>query len=62
MHLYSVQHVVLLEILFEFTIKQAEQFVKNRAVERMIEEFERINAKNLENQAKIANTEESINQ
>ena len=26
--------------LFEFTIKQAEQFVKNRAVERMIEEFE----------------------
>ena len=27
--------------LFEFTIKQAEQFVKNRAVEKMIEEFEK---------------------
>jgi len=26
--------------LFEFTIKQAEQFVKNKAVEKMIEEFE----------------------
>ena len=33
------------EKLFEFTIKQAEQFVKNRAVDRMIEEFEKINAK-----------------
>ena len=29
------------EKLFEFTIKQAEQFVENRAVERMIEEFEK---------------------
>lgn len=29
------------EKLFEFTIKQAEQFVKNKAVERMIEEFEK---------------------
>ena len=29
------------EKLFEFTIKQAEQFVKNRAVEKMIEEFEK---------------------
>ncbi|MFR0823279.1 MAG: phosphate acyltransferase PlsX [Clostridia bacterium] len=28
------------ERLFEFTIKQAEQFVKNKAVEKMIEEFE----------------------
>lgn len=28
------------ERLFEFTIKQAEQFVKNQAVEKMIEEFE----------------------
>ncbi len=28
------------EKLFEFTIKQAEQFVKNRAVDKMIEEFE----------------------
>ena len=27
--------------VFEFTIKQAEQFVKNRAVEQMIEEFEK---------------------
>ena len=28
------------EILFEFTIKQAEKFVANKAVEKMIEEFE----------------------
>lgn len=28
------------EILFEFTIKQAEKFVKNKAVEKMKEEFE----------------------
>ena len=28
------------ETLFEFTVKQAEKFVENRAVERMIEEFE----------------------
>ncbi len=27
--------------VFEFTIKQAEQFVKNKAVEKMIEEFEK---------------------
>lgn len=27
--------------LFEFTIKQAEKFVKNRAVENMIREFEK---------------------
>ena len=33
------------EKLFEFTIKQAQQFVENRAVEKMIEEFE--NNKNL---------------
>ena len=31
------------EKLFEYTIKQAEQFVKNRAVDKMIEEFEKIN-------------------
>lgn len=31
------------EKLFEFTIKQAEQFVKNKAVDKMIEEFEKIN-------------------
>lgn len=31
------------EKLFEFTIKQAEQFVKNQAVEKMIEEFEKTN-------------------
>jgi len=30
------------EKLFEFTIKQAEQFVENRAVDKMIEEFERL--------------------
>ena len=29
------------EKLFEFTVKQAEQFVKNRAVDKMIEEFEK---------------------
>ena len=29
------------EKLFEFTIKQAEQFVNNKAVEKMIEEFEK---------------------
>ena len=29
------------EKLFEFTIKQAEDFVKNRAVEKIIEEFEK---------------------
>ena len=31
------------EILFEFTIKQAEKFVKNKAVDKMIEEFENLN-------------------
>lgn len=30
------------EKLFEFTLKQAEQFVKNEAVEKMIKEFERL--------------------
>ena len=30
------------EKLFEYTIKQAEQFVKNKAVEKMISEFEKI--------------------
>ena len=34
------------EKLFEFTIKQAEKFVENKAVDRMIEEFE--NAKTVE--------------
>ena len=29
--------------LFEFTIKQAETFVKNKAVDKLIEEFEKIN-------------------
>lgn len=33
------------EKLFEFTIIQAEQFVKNKAVEKMIEEFENLNKK-----------------
>ena len=31
------------EILFEFTIKQAEKFVENKAVDKMIEEFEILN-------------------
>ena len=31
------------EKLFEFTIKQAEQFVENRAVDKLIEEFEKQN-------------------
>ena len=34
------------EILFEFTIKQAEKFVENRAVPKMIEEFKKITDKN----------------
>ena len=34
------------EKLFEFTIKQSEKFVENKAVDRMIEEFE--NAKTVE--------------
>ncbi len=33
------------EKLFEFTIKQAEQFVKNKAVENMIQEFQKENNK-----------------
>ena len=33
------------EKLFEFTLKQAEQFVKNSVVEKMIQEFENIDAK-----------------
>ncbi len=36
------------EILFEFTIKQAEKFVENRAVEKMIEEFEKDTEKSVE--------------
>ena len=31
------------EKLFEYTIKQAEQFLKNKAVDRMIEEFQKEN-------------------
>ena len=31
------------EILFEYTIKQAEKFVENKAVDKMIEEFEKNN-------------------
>ena len=34
------------EELFEFTIKQAEKFVENKAVPKMIEEFEKINQNN----------------
>lgn len=37
------------EKLFEFTIKQAEQFVKNKAVDRMIEEFQKINDREKDN-------------
>lgn len=33
------------EYLFYFTIKQAEQFVENKAVDHMIEEFEKITKK-----------------
>ena len=33
------------EKLFEFTIKQAEKFVENKAVDKMIEEFEKQNSK-----------------
>ena len=33
------------ETLFEFTIKQAEKFVENKAVDKMIEEFEKDSAK-----------------
>ena len=29
------------EKLFEYTLKQAEKFVENKAVEKMIEEFEK---------------------
>lgn len=45
------------EKLFEFTIKQAEQFVKNRAVDRMIEEFEKINIKKDKDENITANAE-----
>ncbi len=41
------------EKLFEFTIKQAEQFVKNKAVDKMIEEFE--NKENKENIEAVEN-------
>ena len=34
------------ESLFRFTIKQAEQFVENQTVEKMIEEFEKVQKKN----------------
>ena len=35
--------------VFEFTIKQAEQFVKNQAVEKLKEEFTKENEENLQN-------------
>ncbi len=35
------------ETLFEFTIKQAEKFVENRAVDQMIEEFEKQNTRDI---------------
>ena len=37
---------VVMKKLFEFTIKQAEQFVKNKAVDKMIEEFTKMYNKN----------------
>ncbi len=43
------------EKLFEFTIKQAEQFVKNKAVESLISEFEKQkNEENVENKQETA--------
>ena len=33
------------EKLFEYTLKQAEKFVENKAVDKMIEEFEKYNQK-----------------
>ena len=38
------------EKLFEFTIKQAEQFVKNKAVDMLIEEFEKQKEEEIESQ------------
>ena len=40
------------ELLFEYTIIQAEKFVENRAVDKMIEEFEEQRKKELENDKK----------
>lgn len=37
------------ELLFEYTIIQAEKFVENKTVEHLKEEFEKLNVKNLEN-------------
>ena len=37
------------EYLFYFTIKQAEEFVENKAVEKMKEEFEKFTKKDLTN-------------
>ena len=37
------------ELLFEYTIIQAEQFVENKTVEHLKEEFEKLNAKKVEN-------------
>ena len=42
------------EKLFEFTIKQAEQFVKNKAVESLISEFE-----NQKNEETVENKQET---
>ena len=50
------------EKLFEFTIKQAEQFVKNKAVDQLIEEFEKEQkmAKQISEQTKEEKSEEKI--
>ena len=37
------------ELLFEYTLIQAEKFVENKAVDKMIEEFNKQNNKNIEN-------------
>ena len=34
------------DYLFYFTLKQAEKFAESKAVDKMVEEFEKINAKN----------------
>ena len=48
------------EKLFEFTIKQAEQFVNNKAVDKMIEEFEKINLKNKLEQNPASNLDNNL--
>ena len=44
------------EKLFEYTIKQAEQFVKNKAVDKMIEEFSKIQEAEEKQQCDVGDT------